>query len=92
MYCQSNERLSSPRPSLPEAPPNKFVKTSRVLLEAFCEAKQKMLNPFKSGNMYEGMTEQVLGIASRLMESLTVRFGSRCDSLHRKCYGTGVGQ
>jgi len=35
MYCQSKEMLRRPNPSFPSVPPNKFVKTSLVLEDAF---------------------------------------------------------
>ena len=54
IYCQSKEKESSPSPSLPLAPPNKFVKISTVLGDACWDAKQKMLIPFNNGNMYAG--------------------------------------
>lgn len=54
MYCQSNETDRKPRPSLPSAPPNRLVKMSTVFWGALWDAKQKILNPFRKGKIYEG--------------------------------------
>lgn len=56
IYCQSNEILKNPKPSLPSEPPKKFVNISTTFFEACCDAKQKTLNPFKSGKIYDGKT------------------------------------
>jgi hypothetical protein len=54
MYCQSKLKLNTPRPSLLSAPPNMLVKMSCTLGDACCEARQKMLKPLRSGNIYAG--------------------------------------
>ena len=49
MYCQLNEMLNKPKPSLPSAPPNKFVNTVWTWGKACWEARQKILKPLRRG-------------------------------------------
>lgn len=70
MYCQSKERLNNPRPSFAFAPPNTFVKTSTRFWGACCEARQKMLNPLRRGNIYDGTTSKTNKPVKALQNSL----------------------
>ena len=58
MYCQSNEILRKPRPSLPSVPPNRLVMTSCAALGACCVARQTTLIPLRRGKMYDGKISQ----------------------------------
>lgn len=53
MYCQSKLNEPRPRPSFPFPPPKIFVKTARVLGDAFTEAKQKTDIPLRVGKLEE---------------------------------------
>lgn len=50
--------LRKPSPSLLSVPPNKLVIVFRTLVDARWVARQTMLMPFISGNIYDGMTSK----------------------------------
>lgn len=55
MYCQSKQKLRSPKPSLPSVPPKRLVIKSTPFDDAFWVARQTTFTPFSNGNMYAGI-------------------------------------
>lgn len=58
IYCQSRQRDSKPRPSLPLDPPKMRVKSGDLGF-----ARQKIEKPVRSGNIHSGKISQIKMLA-----------------------------